>query len=160
MDALRSLLARLRERVDRVAAGSAPAAGEGPSDPTAQRSLTARQRGTMRRRLRHLARRRQALLLELGMLAFELHRRQRERPELVRRRVGALTALGSEAEALAAALETGAPLVQPPAAAPSAECAACAADLAPEWAFCGRCGTPRHPASEPKEREVPAELPR
>lgn len=159
MSALRRLLARLRDRVDRVAAGANPPAGQEPDDPTGQRTSTARERGDMRRRLRHVARRREALLLELGALSFELHRRQRERPELVRHKVAALTALGSEAEALAGALATAVPLIQAPPSAPAGECAACAAALAPDSAFCGRCGTPARqpaPASGPPVAGTPA----
>ena len=95
----------------------------------------------MRRRLRVLRRRREAILLELGALAFELHRRNRQKPELVRRKAATLTALESEAAALAAALETSVPMIELPALPGDRECRQCAAALAPDWAFCARCGT-------------------
>ena len=161
MSALRQLKARLLQRIERVSAGTVPPAGE-PPDALAERRPTARERGAMRRRLRVLERRRQTVLLELGALAFELHRRNRQKPELVRRRAAALTALESEAEALAAALETSVPMIELPAAPGDRECSQCAGALAPDWAFCCRCGTrvatPAAPAGEPAADSAPAGL--
>ena len=139
MSALTNLHARLSERIERVAGGSFPPAGAEP-DALVERRPSARERGAMRRRLRVLRRRREAVLLELGALAFELHRRNRQKPELVRRKAATLTALESEAEALAAALETSVPMVERPAAPGDRECSQCAAALAADWAFCARCG--------------------
>ena len=118
-----------------------PPAGVEPVEAPDERRPSARERGAMRRRLRVLARRREAVLLELGALAYELQRRERQRPELVRRKAAALTALDSEAAALAAALETSVPVIELPAPPAAGECSQCNAMLAPDWAFCARCGT-------------------
>lgn len=116
----------------------------------------------MRRRLRVLERRRHTVLLELGALAFELHRRNRQKPELVRRKAAALTALESEAGALAAALETSVPVIDLPAGAGDRECSRCEGVLAPEWAFCARCGTrvatAAAPVGQPAADSAPAGL--
>ena len=140
MSALRQLKARLLQRIERVSAGSVPPAGEEP-DALAERRPTARERGAMRRQLRILERRRHAVLLEFGALAFELHRRNRQKPDLVRRKAATLTALESEAEALAAALETSVPMIELPAAPGDRECPHCEGVLEPDWTFCARCGT-------------------
>ena len=138
-----------------------PPAGE-QTDALVERPPTAHERGAMRRRLRVLRRRREAILLELGALAFELHRRHRQKPELVRRKAATLTALESEAEALAAALETSVPMIELPASPGDRECAQCAAVLAPDWAFCARCGTrvaePEAGSAEPAGDSAPAGL--
>lgn len=148
MSILNRLRARLRQRVDRVAAGSNPPAGEDLNPEVGERRPTARERGDMRRRLREVARRREELLLELGALAFELHRRDRQNPRLVRRKVAALTALGSEAAALAGALATTVPVIERPAGSSSRLCSQCDAVLLADWAYCARCGAAAEPIHE------------
>ena len=139
MSLLDSSLGRIRERVRRSSGGSVPPAGS-DRDPMADLAPGVRERGGMRQRLRALARRRQSLLLELGALSFELHRRDTQRPELVRRKAAELTALHSEARALAATLGAGAPPIELPLAAPRGECRGCGWSLAVDWAYCPRCG--------------------
>src|SRR5919198_5738079 len=64
-----------------------------------------RERGRMRRRLRRQQRVREALLLDLGALVFELHRHGRREPELLQAKAAELTAVDEEVRALADALE-------------------------------------------------------
>ena len=86
----------------------------------------ARERGRMRRRLRQQRRVREALLLDLGALVFELHRHGRREPELLQAKAAELSAVDAEVRALADALEDETTLLElvasgSPAAAPSAE---------------------------------------
>src|SRR3954467_1062350 len=67
-----------------------------------------RQRGRMRRRLRRQQRIREALLLDLGALVFELHRQGRREPELLQAKAAEVSAVDNEVRALAEALETDA----------------------------------------------------
>src|SRR2546423_15605834 len=71
---------------------------------------TALQRGQMRRRLRHQQRIREALLLDLGALVFELHRQGRREPELLQAKAAEVSAVDNEVRALAEAPEADAPL--------------------------------------------------
>jgi hypothetical protein len=105
-----SFLSRLRlrasDRIDRTARGSDPPAGTDP-DAAAPGAPGARERGVMRRRLRHVTRTREALLLELGAVTFELHRAGRTDPDLLARKATEIDAADREARALSQALRTG-----------------------------------------------------
>ena len=59
----------------------------------------------MRRRLRRQRQVREALLLDLGALVFELHRHGRREPELLQAKAAELSAVDAEVRALADALE-------------------------------------------------------
>ena len=63
----------------------------------------------MRRRLRRQERVREALLLDLGALVWELHREGRREPELLQAKAAELAAVDDEVRALAEALEGGRP---------------------------------------------------
>jgi zinc ribbon protein len=141
-----SLLKRLRDRTvakaDELAAGSEAPAGQEPPDPEAQPRPTARERGAMRRRLRRLRRAREALLLELGALVFELHRRGRPDSQLVQRRVEELTAIEDEARGLAHALGEEHTLARVVAEGIAGACQRCGALLSRGDRFCSSCGAP------------------
>lgn len=67
----------------------------------------------MRRRMRRQRQVREALLLDLGALVFELHRQGRREPELLQAKAAELSAVDDEVRALSEALEgrgTGFPL--------------------------------------------------
>src|SRR5689334_15456041 len=71
---VRRLLERLSQRVDRVAAGTPVPAGVERPRPGEPPKPTARERTLMRRRLRALRRRREALKLEVGGELLESRR--------------------------------------------------------------------------------------
>jgi hypothetical protein len=106
---------------------------------------TALQRGQMRRRLRHQQRIREALLLDLGALVFELHRQGRREPELLQAKAAEVTAVDNEVRALAEALEADATLeMLSPGV--SGVCANCGALVSTADRFCPSCGTPSDPS--------------
>jgi hypothetical protein len=106
---------------------------------------TALQRGQMRRRLRHQQRIREALLLDLGALVFELHRQGRREPELLQAKAAEVSAVDNEVRALAEALEADATLemLSPGVA---GICANCGTLLSTDDRFCPNCGTPAEPS--------------
>src|SRR5687767_14991278 len=71
------------------------------------RKVGARERGRMRRRLRRQKQMREALLLDLGALVFELQRHNRREPELLQAKAAELSAVDGEVRALADALDVG-----------------------------------------------------
>lgn len=141
---MRLSLTRLRQRAaevaDEAATGSAVPSGAEPAGEEARTRPTARERGAMRRRLRQLRRHREALLLELGALTWELHRRDRQEPELVERKLAELRSVDEQERGLAAALEAGTPLLEVVAAGITGTCASCGALLGTDARFCSRCG--------------------
>jgi hypothetical protein len=120
---------------------------------------TALQRGQMRRRLRHQQRIREALLLDLGALVFELHRQGRREPELLQAKAAEVSAVDNEVRALAEALEEGA-AVEMLAPGVEAACVNCGTLLSTADRYCPSCGTPKDPAlagdGEPEEIEAEA----
>ncbi|MDQ3647657.1 MAG: hypothetical protein M3433_03560 [Actinomycetota bacterium] len=62
-------------------------------------------RGRMRRRMRRQRQVREALLLDLGALVFELHRQGRREPELLQAKAAELSEVDEEVRALSDALE-------------------------------------------------------
>jgi ribosomal protein L37E len=152
---LKRLRSRAAERIDALAAGTAVPAGQdgAAGDPE---GATARERGSMRRRLRELRRAREALLLELGALVFELHRRGRDNSELVDRKAAELEELDVEANALARALGEGTTAVELVATGLAGRCDRCGSLLSTRASYCSECGlelAPRH------ERDVPPDTP-
>ena len=61
----------------------------------------------MRRRLREQLRLREALLLDLGALVYELHRQGRRAPELLQQKAAELTVVDEEVRELQTALDGG-----------------------------------------------------
>ena len=111
---------------------------------------TALQRGQMRRRLRHQQRIREALLLDLGALVFELHRQGRREPELLQAKAAEVSAVDNEVRGLAAALESDAP-IEMLAPGVAGTCGNCGALLSTEDRFCPNCGAPSEPALSGQE---------
>src|SRR5919199_4331926 len=103
---------------------------------------TARERGVMRRRLRRQQRVREALLLDLGALVYELHRHGRREPELLQAKAAELSAVDDEVRALGDALEEHQPLAELVAAGIAGSCGACGALLTRDARLCSSCGTP------------------
>lgn len=106
----------------------------------------ARERGRMRRRLRQQKRIREALLLDLGALVYELHRHSRREPELLQAKAAELTAVDQEVRALADALEADESMLTLVAAGIAGTCESCGSLLSTDARYCGACGAPAMPA--------------
>ena len=117
--------------------GSAPGFAEKPS---------ARERGRMRRRLRQQRRMREALLLDLGALVFELHRQGRREPELLQAKAAELSAVDQEVRALSHALDAGQTLHELVATGIAGSCGSCGSLLSTDARYCSACGAPAMPA--------------
>lgn len=130
---LRRLLERSKQKVDRSAAGSAVPAG---IDPSEHQGPTAHERTLMRRRLRALRRRREALTRDVGGLdgaARELEQ------------------LDAEARALRQALDEKKTLDELLASGTSARCSGCGELMGKREAFCTNCGAKTPHASVPEQ---------
>ena len=106
----------------------------------------ARERGRMRRRLRRQRRMREALLLDLGAIVFELHRQGRREPELLQAKAAELKAVDDEVRALADALDTGEGMMQLVAAGIAGSCENCGSLLSTDARYCDACGAAVLPA--------------
>src|SRR3954451_19226340 len=138
-----------------------PSAGDGGGSPGR------RERGRMRKRLRRQQRVREALLLDLGALVYELHRQGRREPELLQAKAAELSAVDDEVRALGEALEDRQPLAQLVAAGIAGSCETCGALLTSDARFCSNCGTATSPALEAapappgsRRRRAPGRTPR
>lgn len=87
------------------------------------------ERGQRRRRLREQLRLREALLLDLGALVYELHRQGRRAPELLQHKAAELTVVDDEVRELQAELDG---IAAPEPAGETAEVDAVADEEAPE----------------------------
>jgi hypothetical protein len=96
----------------------------------------------MRRRLRRQRRVREALLLDLGALVYELHRQGKRAPELLQEKAGELTLVDEEVRGLEEALGDGAGLEGLVATGIVGSCASCGGLLNAGDAYCARCGQP------------------
>jgi hypothetical protein len=94
----------------------------------------------MRRRLRRQLRMREALLLDLGALVYELHRQGKRAPALLQQKASELSAVDDEVRGLEEALGAGDGLDRLQATGVSASCASCGALLGPADEFCAHCG--------------------
>jgi hypothetical protein len=106
----------------------------------------------MRRRLRRQRRVREALLLDLGALVYELHRQGKRAPELLQEKAGELTSVDEEVRGLEEALGDGAGLEGLIATGIVGSCASCGGLLNAGDAYCARCGA----AAETGEFEADA----
>jgi hypothetical protein len=142
---MRPSLKNLSVKAHDAAAGSPVPAGQEPppSDPAAVAAgpgPTTAERGSIRKRVRRLARLREVQLRELGALVVEMRRLQRENPELVARKAAELLALDEELRALRAALGSRETVGQIVAAGVAGSCRRCDTLLATDDHFCPRCG--------------------
>ncbi|PTL56382.1 zinc ribbon domain-containing protein [Paraconexibacter algicola] len=140
---MRGLLNRLRRPRTADPAPVVPPpggpAGLAPQDPAAPPEPSFRDRGRLRRRLRHLRRVRELGFRDLGGLVFDLHRFGRRGDELVAQKLNALAAVDLELRALERALQDQRPfheLREPGLAA----CPRCAAIHGSDARFCPSCG--------------------
>ena len=114
----------------------------------------------MRRRLRRQQRAREALLLDLGALVYELQRLGRRAPELLHAKAAEVGAVDREVREIGRSLDEGRGLRELEAAGVTGSCASCGALLSSDARFCQRCGTPTGavaaghlPAERPDELE-------
>ena len=157
---LKRIRTRTSERLDRAAVGTSQPAGSEPAAAPSAGKPSARERGAMRRRLRRLARMREAMLLDLGALTFEMHRQERQDPALIKGKVKEALAVDAEARALAEALDHELPFTDLVASGIAGTCAQCDAILAADARYCSSCGTaagtPQAAPATPEQPVAPA----
>lgn len=140
-------LERFRRRADDLAERRSEASGGQVEDTGAPAAAgmrgwpSARERGSMRRRLRSLRRQREAMLLELGALAYEL-RRGGGKEELLAEKAEALRAVDDEARGLAGVLDTDGGLDEVVVAGIGGPCPRCGALRGSRDSYCAACGAP------------------
>jgi hypothetical protein len=134
---LRRLLARSKQKIDRSATGTPVPAGIEPGE---QRGPTARERTLMRRRLRALRRRRDALMREVGGLVLESKNGENGAPERLDGRTHELEQVDAEARAIVQALDDKKTLEELLSSGLSARCSTCGELLAKRERFCPNCG--------------------
>jgi hypothetical protein len=136
MGLLDRVLPARRNQADEQPTTDAPAAATADGDVP---EPTWRTRGRLRRRLRYVRRAREVALRDLGGLVFDLHRFERERPDLVAAKLEALGALDRERRALEAALDDvrGLDVLREPGL---ASCPQCGSLHGSDARFCPGCG--------------------
>ena len=128
--------------VEDPAVAALPAGADLVSTPSPERPGF-RERGRLRRRLRHLRRLRELGFRDLGGLVHDLDRFGRDRPDLVRAKLEALATVDAEVRRLEEALDDVRPvheLHEPGVAA----CARCGALHGSDARFCPNCGLSVH----------------
>lgn len=108
-------------------------------------------RAKLRRRLDRQERLREALLLDLGAIIFELHRQRRREPELLQAKAAELDAVDAEVRALALALDDGRELPELTASGLVATCTSCASLMGSSDRFCPHCGAAAGAVLPPSE---------
>ena len=106
----------------------------------------ARERGRLRRRLRRQRQMREALLLDLGAIVYELHRQGRREPELLQAKAAELKAIDQEVRALVEALDTDEGMMHLTAAGIAGSCENCGSLLSTDARYCSACGAAALPA--------------
>jgi hypothetical protein len=96
----------------------------------------------MRRRVRKVARMREALVRELGTLLVEMERLGRRNDELLIRKAREVAALDDELGGLRSALGDRLTLERVVATGIAGSCRSCGSLVGTEDRFCSRCGTP------------------
>jgi hypothetical protein len=114
-------------------------AGAEPQDPAAPAATSFRDRGRLRRRLRHLRRVRELGFRDVGGLVFDLHRFGRTNDELVAGKLTALEAVDRELRALEVALDDQRPVTELREPGIGA-CPRCGELHGTEARFCPACG--------------------
>ena len=89
---------------------------------------------------------REALLLDLGALVFELHRHGRREPVLLQAKAAELSAVDEEVRALAEALGSDHTVMQLVATGVAGSCENCGSLMSVDARYCSSCGVPAVPA--------------
>jgi zinc-ribbon domain len=134
---LRRALERYAQKVNRSAVGTAVPAGTEPGGP---RGPTARERTLMRRRLRSLRRRREALMREVGGLVLESRHEENGSAERLDSRTHELEEVDAEARAIVEALRELKTMDELLSSGVSARCSSCGELVAARERFCPNCG--------------------
>jgi hypothetical protein len=124
--------------------------------------LGALERRRLRKRLDRQERVREALLLDLGAIVFELHRQGRREPELLQAKATELRAVDHEVRGLCDALEEGKDLPALTASGLVTACTACGSLMGSRDRFCPGCGAAAGasgPAEADAEQAPPMEEP-
>jgi hypothetical protein len=151
---LRRLLERSTQKVNRSAVGTPVPAGV---DPREQRGPTARERTLMRRRLRSLRRRREALMREVGGLVLDANHGENGAPQRLDGRTAELEAVDAEARAIVQALDELKTLDELTSTGLSKRCESCGELVARREHFCSNCGAQvGRPAAHSTEPRPPA----
>jgi hypothetical protein len=101
-----------------------------------------RERGRLRRRARYLRRLREVQLRDIGGFVLELHRLQRERPDLVEAKIESAAQTDRELRALERALGTRQTLRELREPGIGGACLTCGAVYGTQDRFCATCGEP------------------
>src|SRR3954469_6319260 len=104
MRPLKALPKRAAEKARETAAGSPTPAGQEPMPNSEAGQPGARERAAMRRRVRKVARTRDALVRELGTLVVEMERLGRRNDDLLARKARQISTLNDELDGLRSAL--------------------------------------------------------
>jgi hypothetical protein len=104
---------------------------------------------------------REALLLDLGAIVYELHRQGRREPELLQAKAAELKAVDQEVRALVDTLDADEGMMQLVAAGIAGSCENCGSLLSADARYCGACGAAAVPAltgpgAEPADEVPPA----
>jgi hypothetical protein len=138
---MRPSLSSLADKARETAAGSPTPAGQDAPSPEAAQRPGARERAAMRRRVRKVARTREALARELGALLVEMERLGRRNDELLVRKAREIKTLDDELHGLRTALAERFTLERVVATGIAGSCRVCGSLLGTEDRFCSRCGT-------------------
>ena len=111
----------------------------------------------MRRRLRILRRRREAMLLDLGALVLEMHRHGRFLPDSLQRRAAEAVGTDAELRALSRSLEAGDGTPDLVAAGIAGNCDRCGALHTIGSSFCSQCGNELASAALPRKAALGAD---
>jgi hypothetical protein len=128
---------RAKRTVNRTARGTKVPAG---TEPGEQHRATARERTLMRRRLRALRRRREALMREVGGLVLESKHEQNGAQPLLEGRTDELEAVDAEMRTIVEALDEKKTLGELLASGVSDRCKNCGELVATREHFCTNCG--------------------
>jgi hypothetical protein len=156
MRPFKALPKRAADKAREAAAGSPEPAGQEPPPAGAADRPSARERAAMRRRVRKVARTREALVRELGALVVEMERLGRRNDELLARKSREVTALDDELRGLREALGERHTLEQVVSTGIAGACTGCDALLGTEDRFCARCGRPAGEAPAPRPVPEPS----
>jgi len=134
---------KLRTRTDKAAAGTAVPAGLDPAahGDSGGSHVGARESGALRRQLRRLRRRREALLLELGAVVLEADRQSRPDADVVQRKLAEARRINEEERELARSLGRPEGALEVVAAGIAGQCGHCGSLLSTCDRFCAACGT-------------------
>jgi zinc-ribbon domain len=157
MPSFRALPKRAADKAHAAAAGSTTPAGQEPPPAAGAARPSARERASMRRRIRKAGRIREALVRELGTLVLEMQRLDRRNDELIRRKAREIEALDRELSGLAVALGRRQTLSSVVATGVAGACPACGTLIGTEDRFCSHCGKPM--VDEPGAADDGAVLP-